>query len=90
MAARVEFQSRFELRSILTPDQLKEYAGRYENEELAATHRLAASRRAALAAREQPAVGGVLEATVRDELSEPYAGTIRHAHHDLSAERRAK
>jgi CubicO group peptidase (beta-lactamase class C family) len=63
--ARIEYQA-VELVDP-TPDQLKEYAGRYENEELAATYRLAV-RDGQLWLRVNSRRWEVLEATVRDEF----------------------
>ncbi len=63
--ARVEFQA-VELVDP-TPDQLKEYTGRYENDELAATYRLAV-RDGRLWLRVNSRRWEALEATVRDEF----------------------
>src|SRR5262249_5717340 len=51
-----------------TPDQLKEYAGRYENDELAATYRLEV-RDGRLWLRVNSRRWEVLDATVRDEFT---------------------
>jgi hypothetical protein len=61
-----------------TPDQLKEYAGRYESDELAATYRLAV-RDGRLWLRVNSRRWEALDATVRDEfvhLEEPADGRI--------------
>jgi hypothetical protein len=61
-----------------TPDQLKEYAGRYESEELAATYRLAV-RNGRLWLRVNSRRWEALDATVRDEfvhVQEPADGRI--------------
>ena len=63
--ARIEFQA-VELVDP-TPDQLKEYAGRYENDELAATYRLAV-RDGRLWLRVNSRRWEALDATVRDEF----------------------
>ncbi len=63
--ARIEFQA-VELVDP-TSDQLKEYAGRYENDELAATYRLAV-RDGRLWLRVNSRRWEALEATVRDEF----------------------
>jgi hypothetical protein len=63
--ARVEFQS-VELVDP-SPDQLKEYAGRYENDELAATYRLAV-RDGRLWLRVNSRRWETLDPTVRDEF----------------------
>ena len=63
--ARIEFQP-VELVDP-TPNQLKEYAGRYENDELAATYRLAV-RDGRLWLRVNSRRWEALEATVRDEF----------------------
>jgi hypothetical protein len=63
--ARVEFQAVEPVDP--TPDQLKEYAGRYENEGLAATYRLAV-RDGRLWLRVNSRRWEALEATVRDEF----------------------
>ena len=71
-----------------TPDQLKEYAGRYESDELAATYRLAV-RDGRLWLRVNSRRWEALEATVRDEfvhVQEPADAP----HHHLPAEREGR
>ena len=63
--ARIEFQAVETVDP--TPDQLKEYAGRYESDELAATYRLAV-RDGRLWLRVNSRRWEALEATVRDEF----------------------